>query len=694
MADFDTDLRTAADHFNGGRMEDAVRLCGTCLAARPDHPDALHLYGVILFRLGKLREAIVPLEKAVRVHPQGADYWYNLGRVLEGLNHVGESAEAYGQAARLSPDAARGWFRYGRALALSGRPEEAIPQLRRALDIDPDMADALYSLGNACLGLGRNEEAAAAFERCLEASGAHYGAAANAGVAYLQQGRMDKAIELLRRAIELEPETVHAYLNLGTALAHAGETEAAVRAYQKASSLKPDDAGILSNLATALGEQARHEEAKLAIEKAIKLDSSPRGPWHNLLMDGFYRADHEPEQSFRQHKAWGEGVEGALPAAVRRHDLDRDPDRPLRVGLVSPDFCQHPVARFLLPILAGADRESVDYIAFAQQGWSDEMTDALKVEVSEWHEIQLLGDEAAAALVRDRKVDILVDLAGHTANTRLGVFMRRPAPVQATYLGYPGTTGLTSIQYRLTDAWADPPEKTDRYHTEELVRIPRGFLCFEPPADAPEVVEPPVLRNGHVTFGSFNNMAKLSGRSIALWARVLEAVPGSRLFLKSRPLGDPLTRSRIEKRFAAAGVAADRLILRGRVDGYAGHLAAYGEVDIALDTVPYNGTTTSCEALYMGVPMVGLAGLSHVTRVGVSILSACGLAKLIGRTEDDYVAIAAALAENNERLVQLREAIRPAMLEAPLTDRAGFCRRIEGVWRELWRRHVTEETDR
>lgn len=694
MADFESDLRAAAEHFNGGRIEEAARLCQSCIAAQPEHPDALHLYGVILFRLGKLREAIVPLEKAVRVHPAGADYWYNLGRALEGLNHIPESADAYGQAARLSPESARAWFRFGRALVLSRRPEEGIPHLSRALEIDPSMADAHYSLGNANLGLARYPEAVDAFENCLRVSDTHYGAAANAGVAYLQQGQMKKAIELLQRAITIDPKAVHAYLNLGTSLAHDAQTEAAVRAYQKAASLKADDAGILSNLASALGEQARHEEAKLAIEKAIRIDSSPRGPWHNLLMDGFYRADHKPEHSFQQHKAWGEGVEGALPAAIPPYDLDRDTDRPLRIGLVSPDFCEHPVARFLLPLLENADRESVQYVGFAQQGWSDGVTEKLRQAMSEWHEVQRLSDADAAQLIRNAKIDILVDLAGHTANTRLGIFLQRPAPIQASYLGYPGTTGLSSIQYRLTDAWADPPGKTEQFHAEELVRIPQGFLCFAPPAEGPDVVEPPVLRNGYVTFGSFNNLSKLSARTIALWARILEAVPTARLLLKSRPLGDQRTRSRISKRFADAGVSPERLELRGRVDTYAGHLAAYGDVDVALDTVPYNGTTTSCEALYMGVPMVGLAGLSHVTRVGVSVLSACGLGKLIGRTEDDYVAIAAALSENNDRLIQLREAIRPAMLEASLTDGIGFSRRMEAVWRELWRRYLAKEGDR
>jgi predicted O-linked N-acetylglucosamine transferase (SPINDLY family) len=382
-----------------------------------------------------------------------------------------------------------------------------------------------------------------------------------------------------------------------------------------------------------------------------------------------------------------------MPAAVPRYDLDPDPERPLRIGLVSPDFCEHPVARFVLPFVEAADRDAIHYVAFAQQGWSDEVTERLRTEMAEWYEIQRLSDPDAARLVREQKIDILVDLAGHTANGRLGLFMQRPAPIQASYLGYPGTTGLTSIRYRMTDGWADPTGKTEPYHTEELIRLPQGFLCFAPPPDAPDVVDPPVLRNGFVTFGSFNNLAKLSARTIALWARVLTTVPGARLMLKSRPLGDAKTRARILKRFAEAGIPPDRLELRGRVDGHAAHLAAYGEVDIALDTVPYNGTTTSCEALYMGVPMVGLAGPSHVTRVGVSILSSCGLGKLVGKTEDDYVAIAAALAQSNDRLVQLREAIRPAMLESSLTDRVGFARRIEAVWRVLWRRHLKAEAE-
>ena len=292
-------------------------------------------------------------------------------------------------------------------------------------------------------------------------------------------------------------------------------------------------------------------------------------------------------------------------------------------------------------------------------------------------------------MIQAAGVDILVDLAGHTAGNRMPLFSLRPAPVQVTYLGYPNTTGLSTMDYRITDAWADPPGQTEALHTEKLIRLDHGFLCYTPPEAAPEVDPSPHRKTGAVTFGSFNNMAKFNAGVASLWASVLKAVPGSRLIMKFKTLSDPEVRQTVIDAFAANGVSSDRLSLHGFLPSFADHFALYNRIDIGLDTTPYNGTTTTCEALWMGVPVLALAGRTHVARVGVSILTGLGLSELVAQSREDYVQMAAALARDCRRLDALRKGLRPRMQASPLMDGPGFARRVESAYRAMWRRWCT-----
>jgi len=366
------------------------------------------------------------------------------------------------------------------------------------------------------------------------------------------------------------------------------------------------------------------------------------------------------------------------------HDNNRDPARPLRVGFVSPDLRHHPVARFLLALLRHHDKSNCEIYCYADPTKPDETTATLRQFADHWRNTLGRSDDQLAEQIRDDRIDILIDLAGHTSRTRLLMFARKPAPIQATYLGYPNTTGLKAIDWRITDAIADPPGQTESLHTEHLMRLPTAW-CFEPPTDAPSVASLPALANKHITFGSFSNFAKVSETTLRLWSKVMSSTPNSRLIIKSIGLDEPQTQQRIHHRLREAGIDHARVDLLGRVESFSAHLRRYERIDIALDTFPYHGTTTTCEAMWMGVPVVTLAGTVHVSRVGVSLLTAAGFAEWIAQSTEQYAPIAHDLAGNLQKLTQLRSSLRQRLSASALCDGTTFARNFESAMRQMWK---------
>ncbi len=577
--------------------------------------------------------------------------------------------------------------RYFAAVELieAGRDADATAALKAILTEDPRHAPALRRMAWMCHKAGDNAEAArmlaASLEREPDNPEAHY----NLGLVLAALGRNKEAEASYRRGLALKPNSVDGHNNLGVLLEAVGRYDEAEASYRTAIAMAPAVPHLHNNLGVLLKESGRFAESLAVHRRTVELDPRLPAGRSNLLYTLNYDETVSPQALHAEHVAWGNSEGVRIPTAGARFANSLEPERRLRIGYVSGDFRHHSVAFFFGPLLDAHDRAGVEVFLYSNDARADAMTAQIKARADHWVPIHQWSDELAAARIREDAIDILVDLSGHTSHNRIMLFARKPAPIAVTWLGYPNTTGLPTIDYRLTDPVADPPGDADALHSERLVRLASGFLCYRAPDDAGPVAPLPARAVGHVTFGSFNNVAKLSPATIALWARLLGEVPGARLLLKASQFKDRGTRERVAAAFAAAGVAADRMDILPPQAATAAHLATYAQVDIALDPLPYNGTATTCEALWMGVPVVTLRGNRHAARVGASILGAVGLERLIAATPDAYVATAAELARDLTGLAALRADLRERMRASPLSDAAGFARTVEAAYRTIWR---------
>lgn len=527
----------------------------------------------------------------------------------------------------------------------AGALAEAEALYRQALALNPDLADSLHLLG----------------------------------VLRIQQGRAEEAVGLIRRAIALQGQAAGYHSNLGAALRILGRLEEAIAAFQRAVELAPDYAEAHSNLGTALRGQGLLAEAADCFRRAVALQPNYAVAHSNLLLCLNYLDDIAPADLFAEHLRWGEQHAPTIARPARRSIKGR----PIRVGYVSPDLRDHSVAHFIEPLLRHHDPSVVQSVCYAGVARPDAVTARLQGLAGVWRSTIGLSDAALAEQIRADEIDILVDLAGHTAGNRLLVFAQRPAPVQVTWLGYPNSTGLRAMDFRLVDSVTDPAGIADQWASEQLLRVPGGFLCYQPPEGAPEVAPAPVSRNGFVTFGSFNNPSKLTPATLGAWGRLLIDLPGSRLLLKGQSFADPGARDRFVASFTALGIEPSRIDLRAQTPGAADHLALYGEIDLALDPFPYNGATTTCEALWMGVPVVTLLGERHAARVGASLLTQMGLSEWIAADLQAYHAIALSLAQDPVKMAAARRGLRARMAASSLCNGADFARKLEALYQKI-----------
>ena len=618
--------------------------------------------------------------------PQSLDLGEDAFNGLITLFQAGRYAEAEDLARRTtarSPEDGYAWKMLAAALAGQGRNLESLEPMQRAIRLLPDDAEAHSNLGVTLTNLGQLEQAEQAFQAAIAIRPEHALAHFNLGIALKGLGRTEQAVQAYETAIALQPEYARAHYNLGNALRELDRLEQAEQAFKAAIRIKPEYAQAHSNLGVTLQDLGRLEEAEQSQRRAIGIQPDYLSAHSNLLLSMCYNAGHGPLEQREEADRYGRTVTGQ---AKETFSSWRCPDRPerLRVGLVSGDLRGHPVGHFLESTLSRLNAESIELMAYPTQQKTDELTSRIKPHFSAWQSIFGLSDEKAARLIHADGVQVLIDLSGHTAHNRLPVFAWKPAPVQATWLGYLGTTGVAEIDYLLGDPQATPPEN-DAHFSESVWRLPEVWGCFTPPDTAPAVAPLPALSAGCITFGCFNNLSKMTDQVVALWARVLKAVPGSRLFLKTKQLTNSEVGEHTRQRFAAQGIAPDRLILEGASPRNL-LLAAYNRVDIALDPFPYGGGTTTYETLWMAVPIITLKGDQFLSRCGLSLATAAGLPDWVADGEDDYVTKAVLHSQDLKRLAALREGLREQVRTSPLFDAERFSRNLERALWEMWER--------
>lgn len=673
-----------------GQWAEAIAAYRQAIVLRPDYPEALTSLGVILKDKGHLDEAIAVCRQAVFLSAGFPKAHVNLGLALYDKRLLDEAIAAYRQAIVLMPNYPEAYTNLSNALRDKKQLDEAIAASCQAVALRADFPEAHVNLGAALYDKGQLDEAIAAFHEAIALKPNYSQAYSNLGNALRVKGQLDEAIAACRHAVFLSAGFPEAHGNLGVALYDKGQLGDAIASYREAITLKPGYPEAHSNLGAALKDMGQLDEAIAACRQAIALHPDLAVARSNFLLTLNYDPALDPVTVAGEHRRWNMQHAEPLRHLIEPHQNVRDSERRLRVGYVSPDFREHSVSYFLEGLLACHDPGQVEVFCYANVHQPDAVTSRMERLVPHWRQITGKSDEVVAAQIRGDGIDILVDLAGHTADNRLLIFASKPAPVQVSWLGYPNTTGLDAMDCRLSDAWADSPGSNEHLHSERLVRLPFSAWCYRPPKQSPAVEPRPAL-GGSITFGSFNAMSKINGPLLKLWSEILLALPDARLLLKNSALCEPSVQQRIRAEFDEAGIAPERIEMTGYVSGLADHLSSYGRVDIALDTYPYHGTTTTCETLWMGVPVVTLAGNVHASRVGVSLLHGVGLSELIALTPEDYVRIAVGLAGDPARLGGLRSTLRGRMEKSPLMDAPRFARDIEAAYREMWQRWCAGE---
>jgi len=661
-----------------GEPREARVAFSAAIKIKPDFAEAHNNLGNLLVAAGRYDDAIAACRQAVALRPRYSDALNNLGTALAAKGSTAEAVSAYGQAIDANPALTEAWNNLGIALCEIGRLEDSVTALTQALRLRAGYAEAYCNLGNTLRKMGRLADAAAAYQSAIDLKPAYAEAHNNLGVVQWEMGKSDAAIASCKKAIQIKRDFPEAFNSLGNILRDRGELDRAIDQYQIALDLNPRYADAMGNLSVVLKDQSRFDEAVDYARRSLEI--RPDHARHSNLIyllnfhPGVSRVEIEREQAewYRIHAE-------PLAAKIAAHGAVRAEPRRLRIGYISPNFRNHVVGLNILPLLREHDRKNFEIFCYSDVVTADAVTRQFQSHAEGWRNIVGLGDDRVAELIRQDEIDILVDLSLHLASNRLLVLARKPAPVQMTFAGYPGTTGLKTIDYRITDGFLDPsPSKAEKF--EQAIRVP-SFWCYDESAmifsteATPHPGALPAASASHVTFGCLNNFCKINDPVLQLWARVLAAVPNSRLLLLA-PAG--LTRKRTANRLAQLGIATDRIQFAGPCPR-AQYFELYHRIDIGLDTFPYNGHSTSLDALWMGVPIVTLAGNSAVGRAGVSQLSNLGLGDLIATAPDDFVRISAELA-GNMKLSELRAGFREKMRKSCLMDAARFVREIEKAY--------------
>ncbi|CAK0769529.1 protein O-GlcNAc transferase [Gammaproteobacteria bacterium] len=673
--------------------------------------------GKSLLERNQEKEALAAFESAIQCDIRHARAWCGLGAAHRCLTNLDAARRAYDEALRIDPNSSQALCNMGELLLVKGETRAALEYFERSLAREPNLREALTNRVAALFELGRYPEAETAALKAIALFPSEAAMQVNYGNVLLHTGKARPAALAFQKALEYDPSSAEAHMNLATLLGEShhltqaigfieneialkGETaqrlgtlalaQAAKKDYAtamktcyKALEIQPNHISALITLATCLSVRGQLREAMDLHQQALRINQNMPAIFSNISFDSTYLPELSPTEVFLYHQEWSHRFEA--PEIKRRYQHARPSklDRPLRIGYVSGDFGYHPVRFLLLDVIRHHDRKKFEIHCFSMMRNDDEITVAIREQTFAWHDGLFKKDEDLAKDIHEQGIDILVDLSGHTAYNRLSTFVLKPAPIQATWIGYFHSTGLESIDYFITDPYTSPCD-CNQFFSETPVWLPHSRFCYTPPSCTPEVVPPPMLTKGIITFGSFNRVEKLVDPVIMAWAEIIKSVPNSKLLVKAGSLEDKSVREELQRRFAAAGVEIERLELRGPSPHHQ-MLTEYGEMDIALDTFPFNGGMTTIEALWMGVPVVTIAGQSVVARQTISVLANIGLEELALSNVECFIQGAIDLANNPKRLVFLREQLRLRMVVSPLRQPQQFTRNLEELYQRMWK---------
>ncbi|MFX1716203.1 tetratricopeptide repeat protein [Paraburkholderia sp. A1RO-5L] len=684
-------VELAWDFHKQSKLDEAEAIYRLLYATHPNDVRVLRSLGILASNREQHDDAIRFLRAAIDIEPDNISTRENLADAHRLAGDHRSAIEIYRDILKSCPSESKWRRRLTALLSTEMRHDEAVEVLKELLSQGPDDVAILNQLGCSYLELKQHGEAAGMFRRVLALHPDDWGARVNLANALFFMGDLDAARIECDIALAAKSDAGAVLLAHGNILLQSGKVLEAITAYEQAAACMPEYADVYANIGNALAAAGRHRDAVEHYFKAVKLKSDHYTAYVAALFHQHYDGSRAPYENLAKAKQYG----SALMANVRPYLHPRpsadEVERRLRVGFVSGDLKRHPVSFFLESVLKHLDRHKVEPVAYSLSVHQDEVTERIKPLFQNWQSLLGLTPQRAAEIIRQDRVDILIDLHGHTTNSGLPLFAWKPAPIQANWIGYFASTGLPTMDYIIGDRYT-LPENEEGHFVERPWRLPRGYLCFQPPSETIAIEPPPSTREKTVTFGCFNNLLKMDDQVVLVWARLLRAMPNARLFLKTKELDSDFRRESILKNFEAHGVGAGQLLMEG-VSPRAEYLARYNQVDVALDPFPYNGGTTTVEALWMGVPVIVLRGDRFVAHMGEGILHHLGHPEWIADDEEDYVAKAVALANHPQLLADIRSNLRGELLASPLCDGPGFAQQLGEAFLEMWRRHCEEAVE-
>ncbi len=661
-----------------GRQPEAIAQYREALTLQPDSVEAWEGLGTLLRENGDAKEALAAYRKAAEWRPGDAGILHRLGSLLVENHQYREAITPLERALSLQPGFYPALNNLGLALQRSGNLDGAIAAFERAIVLQPDLSDLHHNLGSALVEAGRWDAAITELSHDIRFRPQNADGHFRLADALQGAGRFNDAIAAYQRAIQLRPNFAEAWHNLGNAFKDSGQVDEAIKCYRHSMELGLNSFEVHGNLGTALRTTGQLDAAIASLRRAAEMRPCS-GAAQNLLFTIHLHPDYDAKRIYDEHARWNQACARPLSGLIQPHQNDRSPARRLRVGYVSPDFRKHPVGALFLPVISNHNRTELEVYCYSNVLKTDSMTARICPHADVWREIAHMSDDALAALIREDRIDILVDLALHTETSRLLMFARKPAPVLVTWLGYPSTTGLEVMDYRLSDPYLDPPSMDRAGFYSETTVLLESFWCYDPLIDIPIAPQTPAEQNGFITFGCLNNAAKITDATLSLWSQVMRSVDRSQLIA----LVPEVARTYVASGMLRNGIDASRLHFVDRL-ARERYLETYNQIDISLDTYPYCGHTTTLDALWMGSPVVTLSGQTAVSRGATSILSNAGCNELIAQSVPQYVRIVTHLTQDLPALTQLKFTLRERMKASVLMDPKRYAQNLERAYRTMW----------